>query len=142
MWAKHYTTNGGSAVIAAPVLPLVKLSQGQERQHSFEEVGECAGRFLAPAPLVLPLSVQVSYQVGICDDTENKRSSSGCAYQFCFKGVQRLAAKANVSAARSACLLRFPRGSYTASGPTPIKARPGFRAMILDRVDLRCRTRP
>lgn len=31
------------------------------------------------------LSVQVSYQAGGCGDTENKRSSTGCAYQFCFK---------------------------------------------------------
>jgi hypothetical protein len=40
--------------------------------------------------LLLP-PLQVSNQVGIRGDTENKRSSSDCAYQFCFKGVKRLA---------------------------------------------------
>jgi hypothetical protein len=33
----------------------------------------------------LLLFVHLGYQVGTCGDTENERSSSGCAYQFCFK---------------------------------------------------------
>jgi hypothetical protein len=44
-------------------------------------------------------SMQVNYQVGTCAETENKRSSSSCRYLFCFKGVKRVAAKANASAA-------------------------------------------
>jgi hypothetical protein len=46
-----------------------------------------------------PLSVQVSYQAGACGDTENKRSISGCTYQFCFKVRKDLRPKTQVSAA-------------------------------------------
>lgn len=49
--------------------------------------------------LFLRKMLQVSNQVGIRGDTENKRSSSDCAYQFCFKGVKRLA-----DVVRSLCL--------------------------------------
>ena len=60
-----------------------------------------AQNIASPLPVkeqVPTTSVQVSYQAGSCGDTENKRSRSGRPYEFCFNGVQGVAAKANESA--------------------------------------------
>jgi hypothetical protein len=60
-----------------------------------------------------PVSVHLCYQARACGDTENKRSSSGCAYEFCFKGVQKIAAKAKMSAAADYASQGTPPWEFT-----------------------------